>query len=93
MYDGAESAESHEPHQLNADSVTIQRLQALVCSELDSCSIVYGSARASYLQALYRLLNESVQVCLSANCSVPIASLHFEAARCCQTLGVRNLPF
>ena len=63
-----------------ADSATLLRLyRSLVRSKLDYGCIVYGSAFNSHLQALDRVQNAALRLCLGAYRTTPISSLHVEA--------------
>jgi hypothetical protein len=59
--------------------VLLQLYRFLVRSKLDYESIVYGSARKSYLQALDSLHNQGIRMCLGAFPTSPIESLYVEA--------------
>src|SRR4029077_13628840 len=62
------------------DSQTLLKLyRTLVRSKLDYGSIVYGSARKSYLQMLDPIQNLSLRLCLGAFRTSPIESLQVEA--------------
>ena len=63
-----------------ADAATLLKLyRSHVRSKLDYGSIVYGSARGSYLQPLDRVQNAALRICLGAFRTSPIPSLHVEA--------------
>jgi hypothetical protein len=63
-----------------ADSTTLLRLyHYVVRSKLDYGCVVYGSARASYLESLDRVQNATLRVCLGAFRTTPVSSLHVEA--------------
>jgi hypothetical protein len=63
-----------------ADTATLLKLyRSHVRSKLDYGSMVYGSARSSYLQSLDRVQNAALRVCLGAFRTSPISSLHVEA--------------
>ena len=63
-----------------ADRKVLLRLyRSLVRSKLDYGSIVYGSARKSYLQMLNPIANQSLRLCLGAFRTSPVESLHVEA--------------
>lgn len=63
-----------------ADGITLLKLyRSLVRSKLDYGCVVYGSARASYLETLDRVQNAALRVCLGAFRTTPICSLHVEA--------------
>jgi hypothetical protein len=51
----------------------------VVRSKLDYVWVVYGSARASYLESLDQVQNATLRVCLGAFRTTPVASLHIEA--------------
>ena len=53
--------------------------RSVVRSKLDYSCVVYGSARASYLQSLDRVQNAALRVCLGAFRTTPVSSLHVEA--------------
>ena len=62
------------------DSQTLLKLyRTLIRSQLDYGSIVYGSARKSYLQMLDPVQNLSLRLCLGAFRTSPIESLQVEA--------------
>ena len=59
-----------------ADQQTLLHLyRSLVRSKLDYGSIVYGSARGSYLQILDPVQNHALRLCLGANRTSPSSSL------------------
>ena len=60
-------------------NVLLQLYRSLVRSKLDYGSIVYGSARKSYLQALDAIHNQGIRMCLGAFPTSPIESLYVEA--------------
>jgi ribonuclease HI len=63
-----------------ADGATLLKLyRSHVRSKLDYGCIVYGSARNSYLQALDRVQNGALRLCLGAFRTSPIPSLQVEA--------------
>jgi hypothetical protein len=63
-----------------ADRETLLCLyRALVRSRLDYGSIVFGSARQSYLLSLEPVANKALRLCLGAFCTSPIESLQVEA--------------
>ena len=63
-----------------ADTETLLRLyRSHVRSKLDYGCVVYGSARASYLESLDRVQNQALRICLGAFRTSPISSLHVEA--------------
>ena len=63
-----------------ADGATLLKLyRSHVRSKLDYGCIVYGSARRSYLQALDRVQNGALRLCLGASRTSPIPSLQLEA--------------
>ena len=63
-----------------ADGATLLKLyRSHVRSKLDYGCIVYGSARSSYLQALDRVQNGALRLCLGAFRTSPIPSLQVEA--------------
>ena len=71
------------------DSQTLLKLyRTLVRSKLDYGSIVYGSARKSYLQMLDPIQNLSLRLCLGAFRTSPIESLQVEANE--PPLGIRR---
>jgi len=51
----------------------------LIQSKLDYDSVVYGSARNSYLQMLEPIRNHALRLCLGAFWTSPLSSLHVEA--------------
>ena len=53
--------------------------RSLIRSKLDYGSIVYGSARKSYLQMLDPIHNQGLRLCLGAFRTSPVASLYAEA--------------
>ena len=63
-----------------ADRKTLLQLfRSLVRSSLDYGSVVYGSARASYLKKIGVVQNQALRLCLGAFRTSPISSLHVEA--------------
>jgi len=52
---------------------------ALIRSKLDYASVVYGSARKSYLQMLEPIQNHALHLCLAAFRTYPVSSLNVEA--------------
>lgn len=63
-----------------ADSATLLKLyRSHIRSKLDYGSVVYGSARASYLVPLNRVQNAALRLCLGAFRTSPASSLHVEA--------------
>jgi hypothetical protein len=63
-----------------ADSQTLLRLyRCLIRSKLDYGSIVYGSARKSYIQMLDPVQNQALRTCLGAFRTSPVESLQVEA--------------
>jgi ribonuclease HI len=63
-----------------ADRTVLLRLyRSLVRSKLDYGSIVYGSARKSYLKKLDPIQNGGLRICLGAFRTSPVESLHVEA--------------
>ena len=63
-----------------ADRHTLLRLyRALVRSKLDYGSVVYGSARKSYLQALNPIHNQGLRIALGAFRTSPVESLYVES--------------
>mgnify|MGYP001553615755 CR=1 FL=1 len=63
-----------------ADRETLLHLfHAFVRSTLEYGSIVYGSARSSYLRKLETVQNQALRLCLGAFRTSPISSLHVEA--------------
>lgn len=63
--------------------------RALIRSRLDYGSIVYGSARASYLKILDPVQNQGLRLCLNAFRTSPTDSLHIEANE--QPLNLRRI--
>src|SRR5437867_6358359 len=62
------------------NSQTLLKLyRTLIRSKLDYGSIVYGSARKSYLQMLDPIQNLSLRLCLGAFRTSPVESLQIEA--------------
>ena len=59
--------------------VCLRLYRSLVRSKLDYGSIVYGSARPSYLKRLETVQNQALRICLGAYRTSPIPSLHVEA--------------
>src|SRR2546425_7831240 len=57
----------------------IKLYRTLIRSKLDYGSIVYGSARKSYLQMLDPIQNLSLRLCLGAFRTSPVESLQIEA--------------
>ena len=63
-----------------ADRDVLLRLyRALVRSKLDYGSIVYGSARPSYIKSLDTIHNQGLRLCLGAFRTSPMESLYVEA--------------
>ena len=63
-----------------ADRTTLLQLyRSLIGSELDNGSIVYGSARKSYLAMLDPLHRQGLRLALGAFRTSPVASLYVEA--------------
>ena len=63
-----------------ADRQVLLRLyRSLIRSKLDYGSIIYGSARKSYLKRLDTVQNQGLRICLGAFKTSPIDSLHVEA--------------
>jgi hypothetical protein len=63
-----------------ADSTTLLRLcRSVVRSKLDYGCVVYGSARASYLESIDWVQNAALRVCLGTFRTTPVSSLHLEA--------------
>ena len=63
-----------------ADFETLIKLyRCLVRSKLDYGSIVYGSARKSYVQMLDPIQNQALRLCLGAFRTTPVESLQVEA--------------
>ena len=72
-----------------ADRDTLLRLyRSLIRSKLDYGSIVFGSARPSYLSRLEPVANKALRVCLEAFRTSPIESLQVEANE--PSLGLRR---
>ena len=70
-----------------ADRRTLLRLyRALVRSKLDYGSIVYGSARDSYLKKLDPIHHQGLRLCLGAFRTTPLHSLYAEAGEPSLTL-------
>ena len=64
----------------DADRTTVLHLyRSLIRSKLDYGSIVYGSARKSYLQMLDTVHNQGLRLALGAFRTTPISSLNVEA--------------
>ena len=62
------------------DSETLLKIyRCLVRSKLDYGSIVYGSARKSYIQMLDPIQNQGLRLCLGAFRTSPVESLQIEA--------------
>jgi len=59
--------------------VLLRLYRHLIRSKLDYGSIVYGSARASYLTMLDPIQNQSLRLCLGAFRTSPVESLQVEA--------------
>ena len=57
----------------------LQLYKSLIRSRLDYGSIVYGSARKSYLQMLDPVQNQALRLCLGAFRTSPAKSLQVEA--------------
>jgi hypothetical protein len=77
-----------------ADSSTLFRLyRSVVRSKLDYGCVVYGSARASYLESLDRVQNAAFRVCLGAFRTTPVSNLHLGANELPLRLRVRNEHF
>ena len=64
-------------------------LRSLVRSKLDYGCIIYGSARTSYLKALYAVHHQGLRLCLRAFRTYPTDSLYVEANE--PPLGLRRL--
>jgi len=63
-----------------ADRVVLLRLyRSLVRSKLDYGSIIYSSARKSYLRKLQPIQNQGLRICLGAFRTSPVQSLYVEA--------------
>jgi hypothetical protein len=63
-----------------ADSATLLGFyRSVVRSKLDYGCVVYGSARASYLESLDQVQNAALHVCLGAFPTTPVSSLNVEA--------------
>ena len=63
-----------------ADRTTLLHLyRSLIRSKLDYGSIVYGSARKSYLQMLDTVHNQGLRLALGAFRTSPVSSLNVEA--------------
>ena len=63
----------------NADRTTLLHLyRSLIRSKLDYGSIVYGSARKSYLQMLDTVHNQGLRLALGAFRTSPVSSLNVE---------------
>ena len=63
-----------------SDSKTLLKLyRALIRSKLDYGSIIYGSARKSYVQMLDPIQNQALRICLGAFRTSPVVSLEVEA--------------
>ena len=64
----------------DADRTTLLLLyRSLIRSKLDYGSIVYGSARKSYLQMLEAILNQGLRLALGALRTFPVSSINAEA--------------
>ncbi len=63
--------------------------KALIRSKLDYGSIVYGSARPSYLKSLETIQNQALRLCLGAFRTSPVESLEVESGEMC--LDLRRL--
>ena len=60
-------------------NVLLQLYRALIRSKLDYASIVYGSARQSYIKMLDTIHNQGLRLCLRAFRTSPMESLYVEA--------------
>jgi hypothetical protein len=75
-----------------ADSTTLLRLfRSVVRSKLDYGCVIYGSARASYLESLDRVQNAALHLFLGAFRTTPVCSLHVEAKKLPLRLRSRKL--
>ena len=63
--------------------------KALIRSKLDYGSIVYGSARPSYLESLETIQNQALRLCLGAFRTSPVESLEVETGQ--MSLEIRRL--
>ena len=61
------------------DRTTLHLYHSLIRSKLDYGSILYGSARKSYLQMLDTVHNQGLRLALGAFRSSPVSSLNVEA--------------
>ena len=67
-------------HEWGADKTVLLRLyRSLIRSKLDYGSIVYGSARKSYLNALNTIHHHGIRIALGAFRTSPVESLYVEA--------------
>ena len=63
-----------------SDERTLLHLyRSLIRSKLDYGSVVYGSARKSYLRILEPIQNQALRLCVGAFRTSPVTSLHVEA--------------
>ena len=60
-------------------TVLLQLYRSLICSKLDYGSIVYGSARKSYLMMLDTVHHQGLRLALGAFRTSPVESLYVEA--------------
>ncbi|PVD37664.1 hypothetical protein C0Q70_00263 [Pomacea canaliculata] len=73
-----------------ADRTVLLRLyRALIRSKLDYGSIIYGSARESYLKILDPIHHQGLRICLGAFRTTPVQSLYAEAGE--PPLSLRRL--
>ena len=61
------------------DSPSTKLYRCFIRSKLDYGSIVYGSARKSYVQMLDPIQNQALRLCLGAFRTTPVESLQVEA--------------
>ena len=79
MHKMFESPEGRVSQRLRGDSQTLLKLyRALIRWKLDYGSIVYGSARKSYLQMLDPIQTLSLRLCVGAFRTFPVESLQVE---------------
>jgi len=75
-----------------SDEPTLLHLYpSLICSKLDYGTIVYGSARKSYLCMLDQIQNQALRLCLGVFRTSPATSLHVEANETPMELRRRRL--
>ena len=61
------------------ENILLHLYRSLIWSKLDFRTVVYGSARKSYLRMLEPVQNQALHLCLGAFRTSPATSLHIEA--------------